>query len=96
MRGWLAGIRRARNVDDQVRPYDQLIALVQFFQAWEILRFDAAAAQRYRDLRRQRVRIGSMDLKIASIALQHGALLLSANTKDFDNVPNLRIEDWLH
>jgi hypothetical protein len=37
MRGWLAGIRRARDITDQVRPYDQLIKLVRFFQAWEIL-----------------------------------------------------------
>lgn len=86
MRGWLAGIRRARDVAKQVR----------FFQAWEVHRFDENAAQRFGDLRRQRIRIGTQDLKIASIALEHDATLLSANLSDFNQVPGLRVEDWLH
>ena len=96
MRGWLAGIRRAGDVANQVRPYDQLIKLVRFFQAWEIVRFDERAAERFRDLRQMRVRIGTMDLKIAAIALEQEAILLSANAKDYDQVPGLRVQDWLH
>ena len=96
MRGWLAGIRRARHVEDQVRPYDQLINLLRFFQAWEILRFDEQSAARFRGLRQQGVRIGTLDLKIACISLEHDATLLSANARDFCQVPGLRIEDWLH
>jgi tRNA(fMet)-specific endonuclease VapC len=41
------------------------------------------------------VRIGSMDLKIASIALTNGAFVLSANLQDFQKVPGLRVENWL-
>jgi tRNA(fMet)-specific endonuclease VapC len=96
MRGWLAAIRRGQEVAKQVRPYDQLIHLIRFFQAWEILRFDENAAQRFGDLRRQRIRIGTQDLKIACIALEHDATLLSANIGDFNQVPSLRVEDWLH
>ena len=36
-----------------------------------------------------------MDLKIAAIALAHDALLLSANLRDFQAVPDLRVENWL-
>jgi tRNA(fMet)-specific endonuclease VapC len=96
MRGWLTGIRRARDVAGQVRPYYQLVRLVRFFQAWEILPFDETSAKRFQDLRKQRVRIGSMDLKIGSIALEKDALLLSANTKDFQQIPALRVDNWLH
>ena len=96
MRGWLAKIRRAKSIADEVWPYDQLINLVRFFQAWEILRFDEPAAARFEDLRRQRIRIGTLDLKIATIAVTQGALLLSANTSDFNQVPGLHIQDWLH
>jgi len=95
MRGWMAAIRRARDVADEVKPYDQLINLVRFFQAWEILPFDEKAAERFRVLRQERIRIGTLDLKIASITLEQGGVLLSANTRDFQHVPGLRVEDWL-
>jgi tRNA(fMet)-specific endonuclease VapC len=36
-----------------------------------------------------------MDLKIAATALVHNALLLSANRRDFESVPGLRVENWL-
>lgn len=96
MRGWLAAIRRAKHISQAVRPYDQLIKLVRFFEAWKILRLGEVAAARFQTLREQGVRIGSLDLKIASIALEHDALLLSANARDFSKVPGLHIEDWLH
>jgi tRNA(fMet)-specific endonuclease VapC len=37
-----------------------------------------------------------MDLKIATIALVHDALLLSANLRDFQQVPDLRVADWIN
>jgi tRNA(fMet)-specific endonuclease VapC len=42
-----------------------------------------------------KIRIGTMDLKIASICLAHDALLLSRNRVDFEKVPGLRVENWL-
>jgi tRNA(fMet)-specific endonuclease VapC len=60
-----------------------------------VLSWDTAAADISQDLRRQRIRIGTMDLKIASIVLAHNATLLSRNLRDFHQVPGLRVEDWL-
>ena len=61
-----------------------------------MISFSEDAASTFRGLRQQGVRIGALDLKIASIALEHGATLLSAKARDFDQVPGLRVEDWLH
>ena len=94
-RGWFAVIARHRDVRRQVKPYKELAELHKFLSGWTILPFDDAAADRFEQLRAARVRIGSMDLKIASIALVHGALLLSANLQDFQKVPGLRVENWL-
>jgi tRNA(fMet)-specific endonuclease VapC len=46
-------------------------------------------------LRAERVRIGSQDLKIACIALANNAVLLTANLRDFEQVPGLLVENWL-
>lgn len=94
-RGWTAELARARKVDDEVRPYEELSNLVAFLKRATVLAFSATAAAEFNRLRAAGVRIGSMDLKIASIALVHGALLLSANLRDFRLVPGLRVEDWL-
>lgn len=94
-RGWFAVVARHRGVRRQVKAYQELVELHAFLSEWTIMPFDDAAADRFEQLRAGGVRIGSMDLKIASIALVHDALVLSANLQDFRKVPGLRVESWL-
>jgi len=59
-----------------------------------LLPFDARAATRFDELKRQKIRVGTQDLKIASIALANDATLLTCNTHDFVQIPSLKFEDW--
>jgi tRNA(fMet)-specific endonuclease VapC len=95
MRGWLALIHRLDDVHRQIPAYERLVALFSFFARWKTLPFDGPAADKFKELRAQRVRLGTMDLKIAAIALERDALLLTANLRDFERVPRLRVENWL-
>jgi tRNA(fMet)-specific endonuclease VapC len=95
MRGWMAAVRRTHDPRSQIRAYARLQELFRFFATWHILEWNEAAADCYDSLRRAKTRVGTMDLKIASIALANDATLLSRNTDDFRRVPSLRIEDWL-
>jgi tRNA(fMet)-specific endonuclease VapC len=94
MRGWLAVIGRSKKVQHEISAYRHLHALLSFFGAIPVLDFDEPAAERYQQLERSRIRIGSMDLKIAAIAMSRGATLLSRNLSDFRRVPGLIVEDW--
>src|SRR6266852_6704791 len=82
MRGWLAVISRVRNQSKEVAGYQRLQALLRFFNEIPVLDYTEVVAARFDDLRRLRLRFGSMDLKIAAIALTHDAVLLSSNRKD--------------
>jgi tRNA(fMet)-specific endonuclease VapC len=95
LRGWLAEINRTRDVHDQIPAYEHLRKLFDFYRGWHIAAFDERAADSFKSFRKAKVRIGSQDLKIASIALSRDALLLSANLSDFRQVPGLRVESWL-
>lgn len=95
LRGWLAEIAATLDIMRQVGAYRRLVELVRFFGAWEIVPFDAEAAGLCMDLRKSRLRIGTMDLKIAAIARAHDVTLLSRNAVDFTKVPGLSLENWL-
>ena len=94
MRGWLAAINRTRQIHNQPLYYARLTGLVEFYSRWRLLPFGAPAADRFVALRKDGIRIGTMDLKIAAIALTNDCLLLSANIRDFMQVPGLRVENW--
>jgi len=93
MRGWLATIAKERKAVRQVRPYLELLDLFRFFSGLPLLPFDEPAAHLFDTF--SRIRIGAMDRKIAAIAIVNDALLLTANRADFEQVPNLRFENWI-
>jgi len=95
LRAWLAQIHRSRGVHEQVAPYERLIRLLDVLCDWEILRWSIDAADEFARLRKARIRIGTQDLKIAALTVVNRALLLSANRRDFDQVPGLDVEDWI-
>lgn len=95
LRGWLAFIHRQREVHRQVPAHVRLGQFVNVMSDWDIAPFGEDAADQFAELRRRRVRIGTMDLKIASIALTNEAVLVTGNLRDFLQVPGSRCENWL-
>lgn len=94
MRGWLAYIAKAKSSEQHIQGYARLHALLEDFTTRPVLDFDRGCAIEFERLTRLKVRIGTMDLKIAAISMAHNALLLSRNLKDFRKVPGLRVDDW--
>jgi tRNA(fMet)-specific endonuclease VapC len=94
MRGWLARAAAADTTEKMRRAYSRLKTHIETFAGIPILGFDDAAIEQFTRLRQSRIRIGTMDLKIAAIALANGAVLLTRNSIDFANVLKLSTEDW--
>jgi len=94
VRGWLALIRRAKNEARTILAYQRLRETLEYFTQVRVLDFDVGAASTFRQLRKQRIRIGTQDLRIAAIALANDCIVVTRNQRDFERVPNLVIEDW--
>jgi tRNA(fMet)-specific endonuclease VapC len=87
-------IARATTATAIVRGYGMLHRLLSDYAAVAVLPFDAPAAAQLDGLLTQLIRIGTMDLRIASIALANRLILVTRNRNDFRRVPGLTIEDW--
>jgi tRNA(fMet)-specific endonuclease VapC len=81
-------------------PRDFLAAIATFLKYdVQTLAFDEASAEQFGKLRVELQRVGiavsPIDLLIASAALAHDLTLVTHNTADHRNIPDLRLEDWL-
>jgi tRNA(fMet)-specific endonuclease VapC len=93
MRGWMQRFGESKTVADDIRVYERLHAHIRFYSTVTIFDFNALAATEFQRLRHLRVRIGTMDLRIAAIALANDATVWTRNLVDFRKVPGLRVED---
>jgi tRNA(fMet)-specific endonuclease VapC len=94
MRGWLSAIAQAKTSEAEIQIYHRLLQHLETFRRIAVLGYEDSAANVSQRLKTQRTRIGTMDLKIASIVLASGAILVTRNLADFQKVPGLRCEDW--
>ncbi len=92
--GWLPACRRARGGVARVQAYARLQKALLFYQRVAWLPFNDAAATLFDQLRAQKLRLGTNDLCIAAIALSVGGVLVTRNSKDFQRIPGLVVEDW--
>lgn len=93
-RGWLSYLAQAQSLTQQVEAYARLRQMVENYRWIPLIDFDSAAALEFQRLKKSRLRVGTMDLKIAAIALAQGATLLTRNRSDFEKVTGLAVEDW--
>ncbi len=74
------------------------MALTLFLSAISILPFGSSAAEEYgkirADLERKGTPIGPMDMLIAGHAKSEDCILVTNNTREFNRVMNLEVEDW--
>jgi tRNA(fMet)-specific endonuclease VapC len=97
IRGWFNVINQASapsQADKLVWGYTRLWDTLDDFKNLNILKFDQNAFTIYTEFRRQKIRIGTQDLRIAAIVLANNAILVTRNNRDFSQVPGLVQEDW--
>lgn len=75
------------------------VALSLLFSNMKILDFDVTAANEYgkirADLEKKGTPIGIMDMMIAGHAKSLNYIVITNNTKEFERVEDLKIENWV-
>jgi tRNA(fMet)-specific endonuclease VapC len=94
MRGWLSYAAKAQAIEKQVLAYKELKRQLTNYCTIPIIDFDEQAAQEFQRLKKLYPRLGTMDLKIASVVLANQAVLLTRNSSDFGGIIGLLVEDW--
>jgi len=92
--GWYTLTRRARQPEEIARAYANLADAVVRLARWRILPYTESAIAKVAQLKALRLNVGLMDLRIAAIALENGAVVVTRNRRDFSRVPGLNVEDW--
>jgi tRNA(fMet)-specific endonuclease VapC len=96
-RGRLNAIRLAESGKGKIsleRAYDLFQEIFADLQGLTILPFETKAESSVAAWRKQKIRVGTRDLRIAAICVAHGARLISRNKRDYDQVPGLMVEYW--
>jgi tRNA(fMet)-specific endonuclease VapC len=92
--GWQRALRQARDDTRRAEVYRRMARTVESLSGWTVLPFSVTAMSRHADLVRQRLNVGSNDLKIAATGLEYNATVVTRNTRDFRRVSGLLCGDW--
>ena len=85
-------------VEKSAAPAANLSVVEDFCSRLEVLAYSPRAAQHYGAIRAALERLGTPigvnDLHIAAHARSEGLTLVTHNTREFERVPALQLEDW--
>ena len=74
--------------------YGRLTDTVHQLRQWRVVSFDTAAIAKYESLKKAKLNVGGNDLRIAAIALERNAIVVTCNRRDFARIPGIVTEDW--
>lgn len=94
VKGRLAQVAEAKDGVALINAYQRLVETVMLLSEFQVLQYNQNACAIHQSLKAQRIRVGTQDLRIASITLAHNRILVTRNLQDFKKVPNLVIQDW--
>ena len=97
LRGRLDAIRRAQAGRIRLtieRAYDLFRDALEDAEPFRFLPYTAGAEALFQQWRRARVRVGTQDLRIAAICLDHGATLATRNARDYARIPAFTFDVW--
>jgi tRNA(fMet)-specific endonuclease VapC len=92
--GWYTLTRQSRQPEEVARAYAHLGEAVVRLGRWRILPYTESAIARVAQFKTLRLNVRLMDLRIAAVAMENHAVVVTRNRRDFGRIPGLSVEDW--
>ena len=97
--GWMSELNQPNATRESIiYHYHHLFNTMELLRRLPILEFNTIAFDRYEELLRQNPNLRKKrlqkDMRIAAIALANDAIVVTRNQRDFEQVPELQIENW--
>jgi len=85
-------------VYNSARPQENALNLAKFLIGFKVLKFDDLAAMEYGHIRailqKKGTPIGQLDMLIAGHGKSGGFIVVTNNTREFERIEGLELEDW--
>ena len=97
IRGRFAVIRQAeagKGKVDLPQAYDLFDQNFRALASTRTLPYTAAAHALVEQWRKAKIRVGTNDMRIAAICIDHGATLVTRNARDYALIPGLTLDVW--
>jgi tRNA(fMet)-specific endonuclease VapC len=92
--GWLNYLKQARTVQEEVNGSRYLNDAIRHLSQFTLYEVTAAAITRHTVLRGMKLNVGRNDLRLAALALELGAIVVTDNIRDFGRVSGFTWVDW--
>ena len=96
LRGRFEAVLKAANRAEWLQAQERLLRTEEALEDGEVVPITEGAADQFDGLRaiKKLNKMDRGDKLQAAIALTNGAIFVTRNTKDYANVPNLKLENW--
>jgi tRNA(fMet)-specific endonuclease VapC len=92
--GWQRALHQAKDDVRRELVYQRMAQTVEALAGWLVVPLSRGALGLHALLIRQRLNVGSNDLKIAASALENNTTVVTRNLRDFGRVSGLLCQDW--
>lgn len=92
--GWFRAFRAARDHAELAWASRMFSESVPIWDSFFVYPQTEASLARFDALVALKLNVGKMDLRIASVALEVGAAVVTLNLRDFGRIPGLATADW--
>jgi tRNA(fMet)-specific endonuclease VapC len=87
------GAEKSSNIGQNLKTIEEFVSHL------EVLPYDIKASQHYGQIKASLEKkgniIGENDIHIAAHAISQGLILVTNNLREFERVPNLKLENWV-